>query len=167
MLFSSSMMISSVELTSKASKQPRSNAYGWMGKVTLPLMTPPLIKLKHNPRTIEKGTCAKAIRMISCKIQCHLPQKCLKSFLTTSGSSNWRQASVQPKISQGFSSGGLHTLVFLYITWPGHIFGREESPRSKPHGSVVKFYPVKRSARKKRGPKNVSPLFFRIPNQET
>ena len=47
-----------------------------MGKMTLPLMTPPLIKLKHNPRTIEKGTCAKVIPMISSKIKCHLPQKC-------------------------------------------------------------------------------------------
>ena len=135
MLFSSSMMISSVELTSKASKQ-----------------------LKHNPRTIKNGRMCQGNSNDFMQNQMPFTTKNVDNFLTTSGSSNWCPSICPTQDIPGFLLRRLAHLGTV-ITWPGHIFWPVNLPEAS-HGSVVKFHPVKRSALILKEVQKMSPAFF-------
>ena len=135
MLFSSSMMISSVELTSKASKQ-----------------------LKHNPRTIKNGRMCQGNSNDFMQNQMTFTTK----MSTTSSQLQAHQIDAKhlsnpryPRVSP------LEACTpWSVITWPGHIFGLWISQKL-PMVPWWNFTTVKRSAPYiKRGPKKCLPLFF-------
>ena len=85
-----------------------------MGKVTLPLMTPPLIKLKHNPRTIKKGTFMQNQMTFTTKMSTTSSQ--LQAHqIDAKHLSNPRYPRVSPLEAC--------TPWYVFFSWPGHIFG--------------------------------------------